>query len=109
MHNKILFGITGSISAYKSVTLIRLFLKGGYECKAIITEGATDFIKPQLLVSLGCDVYTDNNLDMYSYDESMAHINLPRWADKILIIPASANSIAKISHGLLVIYLLKHF
>lgn len=97
---KILFGITGSVSAYKTVLLIRLFIKDGIECKAIITEGACQFIKPELLVALGCDVYTDESLDMLSYEQAMSHINLPRWADKIIIVPASANSITKFAYGL---------
>jgi len=98
--NKILFGITGSVSAFKSISLIRLFIKDGAKCKAIITKGGCQFIKPELLVALGCAVYTDESLDMLSYEQSMSHINLPRWADKIIIVPASANTIAKISHGL---------
>ncbi|APA83294.1 bifunctional phosphopantothenoylcysteine decarboxylase/phosphopantothenate--cysteine ligase CoaBC [Francisella tularensis] len=100
MSNKILFGITGSVSAFKTINLIRLFIKSGVECRAIVTKGAQQFIKPELLVALGCDVYTDEKLDMLSYQQSMAHINLSRWADKIFIIPASANIIAKLAHGL---------
>ncbi|AJC49120.1 bifunctional phosphopantothenoylcysteine decarboxylase/phosphopantothenate--cysteine ligase CoaBC [Allofrancisella guangzhouensis] len=99
MSNKILFGITGSVSAFKAINLIRFFIKDGYECKAIITKGGLEFIKPELLVALGCPVYTDYNLDMYSYEQTMAHINLPRWADKIVVAPASANIIAKFATG----------
>lgn len=99
MTNKILFGITGSVSAFKTINLIRLFIKSGVECKAIITKGGQQFIKPQLLVALGCDVYTDESLNMHDYEQSMAHINLSRWADKIFIIPASANTIAKLANG----------
>lgn len=98
--NKVLFGITGSVSAYKAISLIRLFIKDGIKCKAIVTKGACQFIKPELLVALGCEIYTDNSLDMFDYEQSMAHINLSRWADKIIIVPASANSIAKFAHGL---------
>ncbi len=98
--NKVLFGITGSVSAYKTISLIRLFIKDGIECKAVVTKGACQFIKPELLTALGCEVYTDDSLDMFDYEQSMAHINLPRWADKIIIVPASANSIAKFAHGL---------
>lgn len=100
MTNKLLFGITGSVSAYKTISLIRLFIKSGAECKAVITKGAEQFIKPELLVALGCDVYTDQSLNMSNYEQSMAHINLSRWADKIYIIPASANAVAKLAHGL---------
>ncbi|QIV94507.1 bifunctional phosphopantothenoylcysteine decarboxylase/phosphopantothenate--cysteine ligase CoaBC [Allofrancisella frigidaquae] len=99
MSNKILFGVTGSVSAFKAIGLMRLFIKSGYECKSIITKGGLEFIKPELLVALGCQVYTDCNLDMYSYEQSMAHIHLSRWADKIIIVPASANSIAKFATG----------
>ncbi|ORM39236.1 phosphopantothenoylcysteine decarboxylase [Francisella endosymbiont of Ornithodoros moubata] len=100
MANRILFGITGSVSAFKTVNLIRLFIKSGTQCKAIVTKGAQQFIKPELLVALGCDVYIDEKLDMFCYQQSMAHINLPRWADKIFIIPASANTLAKLAYGL---------
>ncbi|AEI36171.1 bifunctional phosphopantothenoylcysteine decarboxylase/phosphopantothenate--cysteine ligase CoaBC [Francisella salina] len=100
MSNKILFGITGSVSAFKTINLIRLFIKSGVECKAIVTKGAQQFIKPELLVALGCNVYTDESLNMSEYSQSMAHINLSRWADKIFIVPASANTIAKLAHGL---------
>lgn len=100
MAHKILFGITGSISAFKTINLIRLYIKSGVECRAIITKGAQQFIKPELLVALGCNVYTDDSLDMHDYEQSMAHINLSRWADKIFIIPASANIIAKLANGL---------
>ena len=100
MASRILFGITGSVSAFKAINLIRLFIKNGVECKAIITKGGLEFIKAELLVALGCQTYTDDSLDMHCYEESMAHINLPRWADKIVIVPASANSIAKYSNGL---------
>ncbi|MFT4693169.1 MAG: phosphopantothenoylcysteine decarboxylase/phosphopantothenate--cysteine ligase [Francisella sp.] len=98
--NKILFGITGSVSAFKAISLIRLFIKDGAECKAIITKGGLEFIKAELLVALGCQVYTDDSLDKTDYNEYMSHINLSRWADKIIIVPASANSIAKFAHGL---------
>ncbi|WP_150464329.1 bifunctional phosphopantothenoylcysteine decarboxylase/phosphopantothenate--cysteine ligase CoaBC [Francisella sp. XLW-1] len=100
MSNKILFGITGSVSAFKTINLIRLFIKSGVECRAIVTKGAQQFIKPELLVALGCNVYTDESLNMCEYSQSMAHINLSRWADKIFIVPASANTIAKLAHGL---------
>lgn len=100
MSNKILFGITGSVSAFKTINLIRLFTKSGVECRAIVTKGAQQFIKPELLVALGCNVYTDESLNMSEYSQSMAHINLSRWADKIFIVPASANTIAKLAHGL---------
>ncbi|MED7788947.1 bifunctional phosphopantothenoylcysteine decarboxylase/phosphopantothenate--cysteine ligase CoaBC [Francisella sp. 19X1-34] len=100
MAHKILFGITGSVSAFKTINLIRLFIKSGVECRAIVTKGAQQFIKSELLVALGCDTYTDESLDMYEYEQSMAHINLSRWADKIFIIPASANTIAKLATGL---------
>lgn len=99
MIQKILFGITGSVSAYKTINLIRLFIKSGAECRAVVTDGAKQFIKPELLVALGCDVYTDETLNMLDYQQSMAHINLPRWADKIYIIPVSANTITKLANG----------
>ncbi|MDE4976380.1 bifunctional phosphopantothenoylcysteine decarboxylase/phosphopantothenate--cysteine ligase CoaBC, partial [Francisella tularensis subsp. holarctica] len=53
--------------------MIILFINSGVECIAIVNKGAQQFIKPELLVDLGCDVYTDEKLDMLSYQQSMAH------------------------------------
>ena len=95
----ILLGITGGIAAYKSADLLRQLVKRGYAVQVAMTEAACHFITPTTLQGLsGNPVYTDQ------WDarvpNSMAHINLSRAADIIVIAPASADFIAKLAHGL---------
>ncbi len=96
---KILLGVTGSIAAYKSAMLVRLLVKQEAEVKVILTPSAHDFITPLTLSTLSrnpvltafaaSDTGTWNN-----------HVELGLWADAIVIAPASANTLAKMAHGL---------
>jgi len=96
---RILLGITGGIAAYKAAELLRLLTKQGVEVQVAMTEAATHFITPTTMQGLsGKPVYTDQ-WDA-RVDNSMAHINLSRAADAIVIAPASADFIAKLAHGL---------
>lgn len=91
----ILIGITGGIAAYKIPLLIRELQRAGAQVKVILTEAASAFITPLTLRSLcGRDnVYLNNVV-------AMEHIDLARWADVILIAPASANTLANLAQGL---------
>lgn len=92
-------GITGGIAAYKAAELLRLMIKQGVEVQVAMTEAATHFITPTTMQGLsGKPVFTDQ-WDA-SVPNSMAHINLSRAADAIVIAPASADFIAKLAHGL---------
>ncbi len=94
---KILLGITGSIAAYKSVVLVRSLIKAGAEVKVIMTKGATDFIAPLTFSTLSKNKVLINLFD----EETWAnHVLLGRWADVMLIAPASCNTIAKMANGL---------
>ncbi len=96
---KILLIICGGIAAYKSLELIRLFKKKGAIVKTIITENAKRFVTPLSIVSLSQEkVYSD--LFDYKNESEMDHISLSRWSDLILIAPATANTISKLSYGL---------
>ena len=96
---KILLIICGGIAAYKSLELIRLFKKKGAFVKTVLTKNANNFITPLSITSLSQDkVYSD--LFDYKNEAEMDHISLSRWADLILIAPATANTIAKLSQGL---------
>ncbi|NNM79400.1 MAG: bifunctional phosphopantothenoylcysteine decarboxylase/phosphopantothenate--cysteine ligase CoaBC [Gallionella sp.] len=96
---RILLGITGGIAAYKAAELLRLMIKQGVEVQVAMTEAATHFITPTTMQGLsGKPVFTDR-WDA-SVPNSMAHINLSRAADAIVIAPASADFIAKLAHGL---------
>ncbi|HCI51819.1 MAG TPA: bifunctional phosphopantothenoylcysteine decarboxylase/phosphopantothenate--cysteine ligase CoaBC [Gallionella sp.] len=95
----IVLGITGGIAAYKSAELLRLLMKLGYSVQVAMTEAACHFITPTTLQGLsGKPIYTDQWDARES--NSMAHINLSRAADAIVIAPASADFIAKLANGL---------
>jgi phosphopantothenoylcysteine decarboxylase/phosphopantothenate--cysteine ligase len=95
---KILLGITGGIAAYKSAELVRLLMKAGAEVRVVMTRSAREFVQPLTYQALsGQRVYTDT-FDGEA-DSAMDHIELARWADLVVIAPASADSIAKLAHG----------
>mgnify|MGYP003705972293 FL=1 len=95
---KILYIICGGISAYKSLETIRLFKKNGAEIKTILTSSAKEFITPLSVASLSQGkVYSD--LFSVENETEMDHISLSRWADIILIAPATANTISKLAQG----------
>jgi len=96
---RITLGITGGIAAYKAAELLRLLMKQGVEVQVAMTGAACHFITPTTLQGLsGKPVFTDQ-WDA-SVPNGMAHINLSRAADAIVIAPASADFIAKLAHGL---------
>ncbi|WP_435151037.1 bifunctional phosphopantothenoylcysteine decarboxylase/phosphopantothenate--cysteine ligase CoaBC [Candidatus Pelagibacter bacterium nBUS_44] len=95
---KILYIICGGISAYKSLETIRIFKKSGAQIKTILTNSAKEFITPLSVASLSQGkVYTD--LFNVKNETEMDHIALSRWADVILIAPATANTISKLAQG----------
>jgi phosphopantothenoylcysteine decarboxylase/phosphopantothenate--cysteine ligase len=94
---KILVGVTGSIAAYKTATLIRLLIKAGAEVKVVMTPAAKDFIPPLTLSTLAKNpVLTD----LSNNDSWANHVMLGRWADVMIIAPLSCNSLAKMAIGL---------
>ena len=97
-HRKILLIICGGISAYKSLDLIRLFKKQGAEIKTILTKSAKEFITPLSVASLSQEKVYDDLFNAQNEAE-MDHISLSRWADIILVAPATANTISKLSTG----------
>ncbi len=93
---KILFGITGSIAAYKSAYLISKLVQNGFEVKVVATENSLRFIGSATLEGLtGNKIY----VDAFESGEMINHINLIKWADLILVCPASANTINKFANG----------
>lgn len=97
-NKRILLGITGGIAAYKCAELTRLLIKAGAEVRVGMTRAATEFITPLTMQALsGQRVHLDL-LDIDA-EAAMGHIELARWADLVLIAPATADFIARISHG----------
>ena len=97
-NKRILLGITGGIAAYKCAELTRLLIKAGAEVRVGMTRAATQFITPLTMQALsGQRVHLDL-LDSDA-DAAMGHIELARWADLVLIAPATADFIARINQG----------
>lgn len=95
---KILLGICGGVAAYKSAYLVRELTRLGAEVKVMMTQSAHQFVNPLLMQALsGNEVRTD--LFDVQAERAMGHIELARWADYLVIAPASANFIAKMAQG----------
>ncbi|MGF7233200.1 bifunctional phosphopantothenoylcysteine decarboxylase/phosphopantothenate--cysteine ligase CoaBC [Arachidicoccus sp.] len=93
---KILIAISGSIAAYKIISLTRLLIKEGAEVKIVMTEAASKFVSPLVLSTLS------NNkviIDLFKEDLWANHVMLGRWADLMVIAPLSCNTLAKMAHG----------
>lgn len=99
LENKnILLGVSGGIAAYKVLDLCSRLKKKGANLKIIMTKSATEFIKPLSFETMGrCKVYTDL---FEGHHEEVHHIELAKWADLMLIAPASANTLAKMAYGI---------
>ncbi len=99
LNNKnIILGVTGGIAAYKSADLVRRLQDAGATVRVVMTSAATEFVTPLTFQALsGQPVHTD--LFDLQAEAAMGHIELARWADLILIAPASANTLAKLSWG----------
>ena len=98
INKKILFIICGGISAYKSLETIRLFKKNNAEIKTILTKSAKEFVTPLSIASLSQGKVYDDLFNIENETE-MDHISLSRWADVIVIAPATANTLSKLSNG----------
>ena len=97
-NKKILIVIGGGISAYKALDLIRLLKKNNFEIKTVLTKSGRQFVTPLSLLSLsGGKVY--ESLFDKNNEADIDHISLSRWADLILVVPATANLISKLSQG----------
>ncbi len=95
----IVLAITGGIAAYKSAIFARLLIKAGFEVRVIMTTGAQAFITPLTLQALtGNEVHT-SLLDEQA-EAGMGHIELAKWADLVIIAPASANTLARLAMGM---------
>ena len=97
----IVLGISGGIAAYKSAELVRLLRKQGMRVSVVMTDGAKEFITPLTLATLSGEPVYDSLWDNRSgTDSNIAHINLTREADAMVIAPCTANVMAKIASGI---------
>jgi len=98
-NKKILLGVTGGIAAYKSAFLARRLIDAGAVVRVVMTDGAQAFIQPMTFQALTGNPVHTRLLDPEA-EAAMGHIELARWADLILIAPASANTLARLAHGM---------
>ena len=94
---KILLGISGSIAAYKTPQLVRLMVKAGAEVQVIMTESAKDFVTPLSLSTVSKKTVFSQIQNGEQWND---HVRLGRWADLFILAPASANTLAKMAHGI---------
>ena len=97
-NKRVLLGVSGSIAAYKSPDIVRRLQDLGAEVKVVITSGGREFVSERSLQTISKNKVHDNLWDKDA-ELSMGHIELAKWADIVIIAPASANTIAKLCHG----------
>jgi phosphopantothenoylcysteine decarboxylase/phosphopantothenate--cysteine ligase len=95
----ILVGVTGGIAAYKSVELVRRLREHGAEVQVVMTEGAKAFVTPLTFQAVSGQPVHGDLLDPTA-EAGMGHIELARWADLVVVVPASANFMARFAHGM---------
>lgn len=99
INKHILLAVSGGIAAYKSAELVRLLRKQGAAVRVVMTRSAMQFVSPLTFQALSGNTVHSELLDA-DEEHAMGHISLARWADALIIAPATANTIAKCSHGL---------
>jgi phosphopantothenoylcysteine decarboxylase/phosphopantothenate--cysteine ligase len=99
INKKILLGVCGGIAAYKSAYLVRELTRLGAQVRVVMTQSAQSFITPLLMQALSGNEVRTELFDSQA-ERAMGHIELARWADYLVIAPASANSLAKMAHGI---------
>ena len=97
-NKKVLLIIGGGISSYKSLDLIRILKKNNVDIKTVLTKSGKEFVTPLSITSLTGEKVYENLFDASSESE-IDHISLSRWADIIVVLPATANFMTKLSHG----------
>ena len=98
-NTNIILGITGGIAAYKTPDLVRKLVAEGACVRVVMTESAKEFVSPLALQAVSGNPISDDLLDKDA-EAAMGHIELARWADKLLVAPATANFMAKLTYGL---------
>ncbi|OOZ00499.1 bifunctional phosphopantothenoylcysteine decarboxylase/phosphopantothenate--cysteine ligase CoaBC [Solemya velum gill symbiont] len=94
----ILLGVSGGIAAYKSAELARLLVKAGAEVRVVMTTAATEFVGPMTFQALTGHTVRSGLFDE-EHEAAMGHIELARWADLVVIAPATADLMARLAHG----------
>ena len=98
VHKRVVLGVTGGIAAYKSADLARRLQEAGADVRVVMTQAAIEFITPLTMQAVSGHPVHLHMLDAEA-ESGMGHIELARWADVVLVAPASANFVAKLAHG----------
>ncbi|HCK28917.1 MAG TPA: bifunctional 4'-phosphopantothenoylcysteine decarboxylase/phosphopantothenoylcysteine synthetase, partial [Acinetobacter ursingii] len=98
-HKNIILAVTGGIAAYKSAIIVRRLKDYGFNVRVVMTHGAQAFITPLTFQALSGNPVHTELLDPEA-EAGMGHIELARWADLVLVAPASCDTLAKFAHGL---------
>ena len=98
-NKRIVIGITGGIAAYKTIELIRLLRKAQAQVRVVLTPASAEFITPLTLQAISGNAVAQSLLDPQA-ELAMGHIELAKWADAVLIAPASADFIARLTVGM---------
>lgn len=99
-NKKILVAVTGSIAIYKTLELIRLYIKAGAVVKVIMTDGAKKFINPITFEAISQNKVLDESSENWDKNQDYNHIDIGKWSDIFVIAPASANTINALANGL---------
>lgn len=99
-NKKILVAVTGSIAIYKTLELIRLYIKAGAIVKVIMTDSAKKFINPITFEAISQNKVLDENSENWDKNQDYNHIDIGKWSDIFVIAPASANTINKLANGI---------
>jgi len=97
-NKRILLGVTGSIAVYKSLELVRLFVKAGAEVKVVMSPSAKKFVTALTFETLTSNQVLDDDNESWATDHN--HIKITEWADLFIIAPATANTIAKLANAI---------
>lgn len=95
----VLLGVTGGIAAYKTASLASMLVKNGYDVQVLMTQNATNFINPIVFETLTKHKCLIDTFDR-NFEFSVEHVALAKWADIVMIAPATANVIGKLAHGI---------
>lgn len=95
----VLLGVSGSIAAYKTFDLARSLIKRGHHVRVVLTQGALEFVRPELFRYLGVEATFLPTDDFNSPTPGVPHVDLGKWADLLAVVPLSANTLAKVAQG----------
>lgn len=96
--SRVLLGVTGGVAAYKSAEIVRLLTRAGHEVQVVMTRSAGSFVGPALFQALSGNRVRGDLWDAEA-EAAMGHIELARWADMVLVAPATANFLATLANG----------